>query len=192
MHSLTFQKQRVSHKYRVLLIHFGKRATFFSIFGIFCRSTPHSSPSQTPARHARTAGRAGGGRGRNLDVLMEIQLSKVCFQKCFLMPHSHATHRTFKSFVFLCPGEISARGLPPSHRGISESRRPASLPTGLCGTGFRDSRQTGYLTDEQVPLLILEQGNASKSSFQHGEGDDLLRTLGQVFARGFMMSFVLS
>uniref|UniRef100_A0A3B3H8W3 Autophagy related 2B n=1 Tax=Oryzias latipes TaxID=8090 RepID=A0A3B3H8W3_ORYLA len=43
-------------------------------------STPHSSPSQTPARHARTAGRAGGGRGRNLDVLMEIQLSKVRFQ----------------------------------------------------------------------------------------------------------------
>uniref|UniRef100_A0A3P9IZC0 Autophagy related 2B n=1 Tax=Oryzias latipes TaxID=8090 RepID=A0A3P9IZC0_ORYLA len=43
-------------------------------------STPHSSPSQTPARHARTAGRAGGGRGRNLDVLMEFQLSKVRFQ----------------------------------------------------------------------------------------------------------------
>ncbi|XP_061598995.1 autophagy-related protein 2 homolog B-like [Cololabis saira] len=43
-------------------------------------STPHSSPSQTPARQARALGRAGGGRGRNPDVLMEIQFSKVRFQ----------------------------------------------------------------------------------------------------------------
>uniref|UniRef100_A0A667YET7 Autophagy related 2B n=1 Tax=Myripristis murdjan TaxID=586833 RepID=A0A667YET7_9TELE len=43
-------------------------------------STPHSSPSQTPVRQSRTLGRAGGGRGRNPDVLMEIQLSKVKFQ----------------------------------------------------------------------------------------------------------------
>lgn len=42
-----------------------------------CRCTPHSSPSQTPVRQARAAGRAGGGKGRNPDVLMEIQLSKV-------------------------------------------------------------------------------------------------------------------
>ncbi|XP_069049279.1 autophagy-related protein 2 homolog B isoform X3 [Lepisosteus oculatus] len=42
--------------------------------------TPHSSPSQTPVRLGRAAGRAGGGRGRNPDVLMEIQLSKVKFQ----------------------------------------------------------------------------------------------------------------
>ncbi|XP_075874305.1 autophagy-related protein 2 homolog B isoform X1 [Nelusetta ayraudi] len=42
--------------------------------------TPHSSPSQTPVRQARAAGRAGGGKGRNPDVLMEIQLSKVRFQ----------------------------------------------------------------------------------------------------------------
>ncbi|KAM8834324.1 autophagy-related protein 2 homolog B [Synchiropus picturatus] len=41
-------------------------------------STPYSSPSQTPVR--RSSGRAGGGRGRNPDVLMEIQLSKVKFQ----------------------------------------------------------------------------------------------------------------
>uniref|UniRef100_A0A673BBX3 Autophagy related 2B n=1 Tax=Sphaeramia orbicularis TaxID=375764 RepID=A0A673BBX3_9TELE len=40
-------------------------------------STPHSSPSQTPVRQARGSGRAGGGKGRNPDVLMEIQLSKV-------------------------------------------------------------------------------------------------------------------
>ncbi|KAG7238569.1 hypothetical protein INR49_030842 [Caranx melampygus] len=43
-------------------------------------STPHSSPSQTPVRQARASGRAGGGKGRNPDVLMEIQLSKVRFQ----------------------------------------------------------------------------------------------------------------
>ncbi|MGH0171077.1 UNVERIFIED_CONTAM: hypothetical protein FKN15_060320 [Acipenser sinensis] len=42
--------------------------------------TPHSSPSQTPVRQSRVAGRAHGGRGRNPDVLMEIQLSKVKFQ----------------------------------------------------------------------------------------------------------------
>uniref|UniRef100_A0A673XHU7 Autophagy related 2B n=1 Tax=Salmo trutta TaxID=8032 RepID=A0A673XHU7_SALTR len=42
--------------------------------------TPHSSPSQTPVRQSRGGGRAGGGRGRNPDVLMEIQLSKVRFQ----------------------------------------------------------------------------------------------------------------
>uniref|UniRef100_A0A3P8RJN2 Autophagy related 2B n=1 Tax=Amphiprion percula TaxID=161767 RepID=A0A3P8RJN2_AMPPE len=44
------------------------------------RSTPHSSPSQTPVRQAKASGRAGGGKGRNPDVLMEIQLSKVRFQ----------------------------------------------------------------------------------------------------------------
>ncbi|TKS86462.1 Autophagy-related protein 2 -like protein B [Collichthys lucidus] len=43
-------------------------------------STPHSSPSQTPVRQVKASGRAGGGRGRNPDVLMEIQLSKVRFQ----------------------------------------------------------------------------------------------------------------
>ncbi|KAM3870794.1 autophagy-related protein 2 homolog B [Diretmus argenteus] len=43
-------------------------------------STPHSSPSQTPVRHGRALGRAGGGKERNPDVLMEIQLSKVRFQ----------------------------------------------------------------------------------------------------------------
>ncbi|XP_061552088.1 autophagy-related protein 2 homolog B isoform X1 [Phycodurus eques] len=43
-------------------------------------TTPHSSPSQTPVRQARVAGRTGGGKGRNPDVLMEIQLSKVRFQ----------------------------------------------------------------------------------------------------------------
>ncbi|XP_057199403.1 autophagy-related protein 2 homolog B isoform X3 [Triplophysa rosa] len=42
--------------------------------------TPHSSPSQTPVRQARRSSRAGGGWGRNPDVLMEIQLSKVRFQ----------------------------------------------------------------------------------------------------------------
>ncbi|KAM9354502.1 autophagy-related protein 2 homolog B [Pholidichthys leucotaenia] len=43
-------------------------------------STPHSSPSQTPVRQARASGRPGGGKGRNPNVLMEIQLSKVRFQ----------------------------------------------------------------------------------------------------------------
>uniref|UniRef100_A0A673ZD93 Autophagy related 2B n=1 Tax=Salmo trutta TaxID=8032 RepID=A0A673ZD93_SALTR len=38
--------------------------------------TPHSSPSQTPVRQGRGGGWAGGGRGRNLDVLMEIQRSR--------------------------------------------------------------------------------------------------------------------
>ncbi|KAK2544005.1 Atg2b [Columba livia] len=40
--------------------------------------SPHSSPSHTPTRHGRSA--APGGRGRNPDFLMEIQLSKVKFQ----------------------------------------------------------------------------------------------------------------
>ncbi|CAH6851094.1 autophagy-related protein 2 homolog B isoform X2 [Phodopus roborovskii] len=39
---------------------------------------PHSSPSQTPTRHGRHT--VYGGRGRNHDFLMEIQLSKVKFQ----------------------------------------------------------------------------------------------------------------
>uniref|UniRef100_A0A665UX69 Autophagy related 2B n=1 Tax=Echeneis naucrates TaxID=173247 RepID=A0A665UX69_ECHNA len=43
-------------------------------------STPYSSPSQTPVRQAKVSGRAGGGKGRNPDVLMEIQLSKLRFQ----------------------------------------------------------------------------------------------------------------
>lgn len=43
-------------------------------------STPHGSPSQTPVRQPRGSGKAGGGKGRNPDVLMEIQLSKVRFQ----------------------------------------------------------------------------------------------------------------
>ncbi|XP_076833949.1 LOW QUALITY PROTEIN: autophagy-related protein 2 homolog B [Brachyhypopomus gauderio] len=42
--------------------------------------TPHSSPSQTPVRQARSSSRSRGGTGRNPDVLMEIQLSKVRFQ----------------------------------------------------------------------------------------------------------------
>ncbi|XP_066550604.1 autophagy-related protein 2 homolog B isoform X1 [Amia ocellicauda] len=42
--------------------------------------TPHSSPSQTPVRQGRSSGRIGGGKGRNPDVLIEIQLSKVKFQ----------------------------------------------------------------------------------------------------------------
>uniref|UniRef100_A0A8C1Z6B1 Autophagy related 2B n=1 Tax=Cyprinus carpio TaxID=7962 RepID=A0A8C1Z6B1_CYPCA len=45
-----------------------------------CRCTPHSSPSQTPVKQVRRGSRAGGGWGRNPDVLMEIQLSKVRFQ----------------------------------------------------------------------------------------------------------------
>eukprot|EP00066_Takifugu_rubripes_P026085 XP_011615351.1 PREDICTED: autophagy-related protein 2 homolog B isoform X2 [Takifugu rubripes] len=36
-------------------------------------STPHSSPSQTPVRQSKSSSRSGGGRGRNTDVLMEIQ-----------------------------------------------------------------------------------------------------------------------
>ncbi|XP_068195039.1 autophagy-related protein 2 homolog B isoform X2 [Antennarius striatus] len=43
-------------------------------------STPHGSPSQTPVRQAKASGRTGGGKGRNPDILMEIQLSKVRFQ----------------------------------------------------------------------------------------------------------------
>ncbi|XP_026875391.2 autophagy-related protein 2 homolog B isoform X2 [Electrophorus electricus] len=42
--------------------------------------TPHSSPSQTPVRQARSGSRSRGGSNRNPDVLMEIQLSKVRFQ----------------------------------------------------------------------------------------------------------------
>ncbi|KAK2104716.1 Autophagy protein [Saguinus oedipus] len=40
--------------------------------------SPHSSPSHTPTRHGR--GMVCGGKGRNHDFLMEIQLSKVKFQ----------------------------------------------------------------------------------------------------------------
>uniref|UniRef100_A0A8C6ZD31 Autophagy related 2B n=1 Tax=Nothoprocta perdicaria TaxID=30464 RepID=A0A8C6ZD31_NOTPE len=39
---------------------------------------PHSSPSHTPTRHGRST--VCGGKGRNPDFLMEIQLSKVKFQ----------------------------------------------------------------------------------------------------------------
>ncbi|XP_042800155.1 autophagy-related protein 2 homolog B isoform X1 [Panthera leo] len=40
--------------------------------------SPHSSPSHTPTRHGRNM--VCGGKGRNHDFLMEIQLSKVKFQ----------------------------------------------------------------------------------------------------------------
>lgn len=40
--------------------------------------SPHSSPSHTPTRHGRHI--VHGGKGRNHDFLMEIQLSKVKFQ----------------------------------------------------------------------------------------------------------------
>ncbi|XP_018413862.1 PREDICTED: autophagy-related protein 2 homolog B [Nanorana parkeri] len=40
--------------------------------------SPHSSPSSTPTRRANSIIR--GGRGRNQDLLMEIQLTKVKFQ----------------------------------------------------------------------------------------------------------------
>ncbi|XP_053331236.1 autophagy-related protein 2 homolog B [Spea bombifrons] len=40
--------------------------------------SPHSSPSSTPTRRASTLTR--GGRGRNQDLLMEIQLTKIKFQ----------------------------------------------------------------------------------------------------------------
>uniref|UniRef100_A0A673TVZ0 Autophagy related 2B n=1 Tax=Suricata suricatta TaxID=37032 RepID=A0A673TVZ0_SURSU len=40
--------------------------------------SPHSSPSHTPTRHGRNL--VCGGKGRNHDFLMEIQLSKVKFQ----------------------------------------------------------------------------------------------------------------
>ncbi|XP_066200487.1 autophagy-related protein 2 homolog B [Saccopteryx leptura] len=40
--------------------------------------SPHSSPSHTPTRHGHST--VCGGKGRNPDFLMEIQLSKVKFQ----------------------------------------------------------------------------------------------------------------
>ncbi|XP_075387716.1 autophagy-related protein 2 homolog B isoform X1 [Tenrec ecaudatus] len=42
-------------------------------------TSPHSSPSHTPTRHGQHAA-GSGGKGRNQDFLMEIQLSKVKFQ----------------------------------------------------------------------------------------------------------------
>uniref|UniRef100_A0A3P9NZV4 Autophagy related 2B n=1 Tax=Poecilia reticulata TaxID=8081 RepID=A0A3P9NZV4_POERE len=55
-------------------------------------STPHTSPSQTPVRQVKSLGRIGGGRGRNPDVLMEIQLSKVRFQH-EVYPQTHVASR---------------------------------------------------------------------------------------------------
>ncbi|XP_032883372.1 autophagy-related protein 2 homolog B isoform X1 [Amblyraja radiata] len=43
-------------------------------------SSSQSSPSQPSARHGRSARRTQGGPGRNHDILMEIQFSKVKFQ----------------------------------------------------------------------------------------------------------------
>ncbi|XP_051942954.1 autophagy-related protein 2 homolog B-like isoform X1 [Hippocampus zosterae] len=54
-------------------------------------TTPHSSPSKTPVRQARVSGRTGGGKGRNPDVLMEIQLSKVRFQHEVYPPDQEAS-----------------------------------------------------------------------------------------------------
>ncbi|KTG34159.1 hypothetical protein cypCar_00030902 [Cyprinus carpio] len=53
--------------------------------------TPHSSPSQTPVKQVRRGSRAGGGWGRNPDVLMEIQLKagqapQECCLRVSLMP----------------------------------------------------------------------------------------------------------
>ncbi|XP_023684208.2 autophagy-related protein 2 homolog B isoform X3 [Paramormyrops kingsleyae] len=65
--------------------------------------TPHSSPSQTPARQARPGSRVGGGRARNPDVLMEIQLTKVKFQH-----------------------EVYPPGPPESGTGSGQAEQPAS------------------------------------------------------------------
>ncbi|XP_062901925.1 autophagy-related protein 2 homolog B-like isoform X1 [Mobula hypostoma] len=43
-------------------------------------SSSQSSPSQSSARHGRSTRRIQGGPGRNHDILMEIQFSKVKFQ----------------------------------------------------------------------------------------------------------------
>lgn len=75
-----------------------KRKQIYLIFYYFCppyRSTPHSSPSQTPVRQVKALGRAGGGKGRNPDILMEIQLSKVIFftwRECLFIVHSYRLH----------------------------------------------------------------------------------------------------
>ncbi|XP_067894573.1 autophagy-related protein 2 homolog B-like isoform X3 [Heterodontus francisci] len=47
---------------------------------IIPKSVSQSSPSQSSARHSRFARRIQGGPGRNHDILMEIQFSKVKFQ----------------------------------------------------------------------------------------------------------------
>lgn len=140
-----------------------------------CRCTPLSSPSQTPVRQARAAGRAGGGKGRNPDVLMEIQLSKV---KCIFVQNkcSCVTLQSGNSHQIICfisTGEVSARRVPTDPRGCRANSRPASLPPGVCRARPGDPGPTGCLPDEQVPLLVLQQGNASESSFQHGREADL-------------------
>uniref|UniRef100_A0AAX7T4E4 Autophagy related 2B n=1 Tax=Astatotilapia calliptera TaxID=8154 RepID=A0AAX7T4E4_ASTCA len=53
---------------------------FGSVSSIVSPARSRGSPSQTPVRQAKASGRVGGGKGRNPDVLMEIQLSKVKFQ----------------------------------------------------------------------------------------------------------------
>lgn len=60
-------------------LHFFRRSyAVFFLFLVSVFSSPHSSPSHTPTRHGRNT--VCGGKGRNHDFLMEIQLSKVSCQ----------------------------------------------------------------------------------------------------------------
>lgn len=70
---------------------------------------------------------------------------------------------------FISTGAVPARRVPTEPSGHRAGSRPASLPPGVCRARPGDPRPTGCLPDEQVPLLVLQQGNASKSSFQHGK-----------------------
>uniref|UniRef100_A0A8C1DWR7 Autophagy related 2B n=1 Tax=Cyprinus carpio carpio TaxID=630221 RepID=A0A8C1DWR7_CYPCA len=76
--------------------------------------TPHSSPSQTPVKQVRRGSRAGGGWGRNPDVLMEIQLSKVretfyhfnhhqcCFSIIYLiLLYNNFTYNNY-IYIYMC------------------------------------------------------------------------------------------
>lgn len=83
--SISFQKSGVSRSlFRCASLNKLHRKQFYLFYLLLLhfRSTPHSSPSQTPVRQVKSSSRTRGGRGRNTDVLMEIQLSKVSLFTC--------------------------------------------------------------------------------------------------------------
>lgn len=129
---------------------------YLSFSSLLWRSTPHSSPSQTPIRQAKASGRAGGGKGRNPDVLMEIQLSKakLLFTLWYTESDCIIASSLLTTFSFTS-GEISAWSVPTVPAGFCISSGSTSFPAGVCCAGLGDSRQTGYITDEQVSLLVL-------------------------------------
>ncbi|KAG9481125.1 hypothetical protein GDO78_010398 [Eleutherodactylus coqui] len=74
-------------------------------------TSPHSSPSSTPTR--RTSSAVRGGRGRNQDLLMEIQLTKLTVKALHVRPESSHSPQECCLRVTLMPLRLNIDQRPP-------------------------------------------------------------------------------